>query len=171
MRLKVRITVLPDSPFNKPVLPPFQNCHFFACSAIRQGIKSSGRGSTTNLRCTAASPSNVERIDSSEVESIWTRSAGWLQSSHSYQIAIYLYIPPTTAYIIRWLTLSSYNLQRALCPTFPLDLENTIFILGDQDVNYPTYPPGQLQPLDERVRQIVTQFLAQAAHASIVFSN
>lgn len=75
MRLKVRITVLPASPFNKPVLPPFQNCHFFACSAIRQGIKSSGKGST-NLRCTAASPSNVERIDSSEVESIWTRSAG-----------------------------------------------------------------------------------------------
>jgi hypothetical protein len=45
-------------------------------------------------------------------------------------------------------------------------LENTIFILGDPDVTYPTYQAGQLQPPDKRVRQTVTQFLAQAAHAT-----
>lgn len=50
-------------------------------------------------------------------------------------------------------------------------LENTIFKLGDPDVTCPTYQVGQLQPPDERVRQTVTQFLAQAAHAIIVFSN
>jgi hypothetical protein len=40
-------------------------------------------------------------------------------------------------------------------------LENTIFVLGDPDVNYPAYHAGQLQSLDKRVRQTVTQFLAQ----------
>ena len=50
-------------------------------------------------------------------------------------------------------------------------LENTIFILGDADVNYPTLQAGQLQPPGERMRETVTQFLAQAAHASIEFEN
>jgi hypothetical protein len=46
-------------------------------------------------------------------------------------------------------------------------LENTIFILGDPDVNYPTYQGGQLQSLDDRVCQTVTQLLVQAAHVII----
>ena len=50
-------------------------------------------------------------------------------------------------------------------------LENTIFVLGDPRVNYPTYHARQLQPQEERVHQTVTQFLVQAEYASIIYSN
>ena len=50
-------------------------------------------------------------------------------------------------------------------------LENTIFILGDPDVNYPTYQEGQLQSPDERVCETVAQFLTQVTHDIIEFSN
>jgi hypothetical protein len=50
-------------------------------------------------------------------------------------------------------------------------LENTIFILGDTDVKYPTYNPGQLQPLDDRVHKTVCRFLAEAGQTSFVCSE
>ena len=58
-----------------------------------------------------------------------------------------------------------WSFKNAVC------LENTIFILGDTDVNYPTFQGGQLQSPDERVCETVTQFLAQTTHVSIQFSN
>jgi hypothetical protein len=42
-------------------------------------------------------------------------------------------------------------------------LENTIFILGDPDVKYPTYNLGQLQPEGDRVQKTVCRFLAEAS--------
>ena len=50
-------------------------------------------------------------------------------------------------------------------------LDNTIFILGDPQVNYPTFQQGQLEPQDDRVRQTVTQFLVQTAEECGYVSN
>ena len=58
-----------------------------------------------------------------------------------------------------------YNLPIEAMWTFKnvVCLENTIFILGDPDVNYRMCQTGQLQSPDERVHETVTQFLTQVS--------
>ena len=41
-------------------------------------------------------------------------------------------------------------------------LDNTIYMLAEKEVNHPTYQMGELEPLQERVKKTVSQFLYQS---------
>ncbi len=49
--------------------------------------------------------------------------------------------------------------------------DNTIFILGNPRVNYPTSQSGEIQSQEDRVHQTVCQFLAQVTYKSEVVAS